>query len=109
MLTLFSKHIPDEEILKKRVRVLNTYQFNIWYKNIDNESNHEKIKRMIKKLNLTDEVNYLIVPIHREDESHWALGIIANFCKSVAKREPVLNYPSVLYLDSMLPLSKKIQ
>ena len=109
LLTLFAKQIPDDELTRRRVKVLNTYQFNIWYNNIESESKHEKIARMIKKLNLTEEVNYLIVPIHRENESHWALGIIANICKSAAQRDQIFKLPSILYLDSMLPLTKKIQ
>lgn len=64
---------------------------------------------MIKKLSITKDVRYVLIPVHRKEDQHWALAILCNVNQQLEAGKDHLDKPCILYMDSLLKINKKIQ
>ncbi|CDW86608.1 UNKNOWN [Stylonychia lemnae] len=108
MTFLYNTIIAAEQ--REKIKILTTFQYHLWSRKID-EGNIDGLLKMLSKLKLTEKIQYLIIPIHRLEEQHWALAVLSNVNKGFPSEDDhdLLNIPCIIYMDSLMTINKKIQ
>eukprot|EP00347_Sterkiella_histriomuscorum_P007651 403348100 len=69
-----------------------------------------KFERFAKRrISNIEKVKHMIVPVHRQEDQHWAVAFLCNLDKKYDEANLAIENPCIIYCDSMLDISKEIQ